>query len=111
MQRLNVTLLLLAAAMGGCGGNSAATSEAPAQQVYFDSATKQPIAAKASMDTPAVHPTTGRRTLMPALYCTQCKTWRAAPPLQELQRNPEARKCPKCKGALTADGPLPAAAP
>jgi hypothetical protein len=106
MQRLIIPLLLLAA---GCGGESEAKSAAQAQRVYFDSETKQAVAADMSPDIPALNPKTGRRTLMPALYCATCQQWHAAPPLAELQRNPKARMCPKCKGPLTADGPLPTA--
>src|SRR5262245_33403847 len=107
MQRLVLALCVLAA---GCGGASEAKTAAQAQRVYFDSETKQPVAADMSPETPAVNPKTGKRTLMPALYCAQCQAWRAAPPLRELQRNPKARMCPKCNGPLVADGPLPAAA-
>jgi hypothetical protein len=109
MPRFVSLLLLLTGMLAGCGGDSAAESSAATQRVYFDTQTKRAVVADVSSETPAVHPETGRRTLMPALYCAQCTAWRAAPPLQELQRNPQARMCPKCKGPLTADGPLPAA--
>ncbi|MBL8849436.1 MAG: hypothetical protein JNG89_07120 [Planctomycetaceae bacterium] len=105
MSRIVCLLLLM---LSGCGGDSVAESPVAVQQVYFDVQSKRAVVAEASTETPAVHPETGRRTLMPALYCTQCAAWRAAPPLQELQRNPQARLCPKCKGPLAADGPLPA---
>lgn len=106
MPRLLIALLLLTA---GCGGESAAKT--PTQRVYFDSESKRAVAADMSPETPAVNPQTGRRTLLPALYCAKCQEWRAAPPLQELQRNPKARLCPKCKGPLVADGPPPTAEP
>ena len=109
MSRFSFTALLLSAMIAGCGGDSAAESSETMQRVYFDIKTKRAVVAAASTETPAVHPETGRRTLMPALYCGQCAAWRAAPPLQELQRNPDARLCRKCKGPLTADGPLPTA--
>lgn len=106
MQRFMMVAVLLAA---GCGVESAAEQAAQAQRVYWDSETKQPVAAELSAESPAVNPATGRRTLMPALYCPKCKDWRAAPPLAELQRNPQARQCAKCKGPLVADGPVPEA--
>lgn len=61
--------------------------------------------------TPAVNPETGRATLVSALYCPKCERWRAAPPLELLQRNPSAGQCPKHRVPLTTDGPLPAASP
>ena len=101
-------LIWLAALLSshGCGRESVADAVA-AQQVYFDLESKRAVAAEAMLETPAVNPVTGRRTLMPALYCAQCRAWRAAPPLEEVQRNPEARRCPKCGGATSAEGPLP----
>jgi hypothetical protein len=94
-------------AAGGCGTESAADAVVK-QQVYVDRETGTAVAAEAGLATPAVNPATARRTLMPALYCGQCQAWRAAPPLEELQRNPQARRCLKCKGPLSAEGPRPA---
>lgn len=107
MQRCLFAVLLLAA---GCGADSAAEQPGTSQRMYWDSETRQPVVAEMTSESPAVNPATGRRTLMPALYCAKCSEWRAAPPLAELQRNPQARLCGKCKGPLTADGPLPASA-
>lgn len=106
MQRFLILAVLLAA---GCGAESAAEPAAPSQRVYWDSETKHPVVADMTAESPAVHPATGRRTLMPALYCGKCSEWRAAAPLAELQRNPRSRQCTNCTGPLVADGPLPAA--
>lgn len=104
MQRLMFVWLLLAA---GCSAQSAAEQAGQSQRVYWDSESNGPVAAALNAETPAVHPATGRRTLRPALYCGQCRDWRAAAPLSELQRNPKSRLCTRCKGPLIADGPLP----
>jgi hypothetical protein len=104
MQRFMIVAILLAA---GCGAESAAEQAAQAKRVYWDTETKQPVAANMTAESPAVNPTTGRRTLMPALYCPKCGDWRAAPPLAEIQRNPKSRMCVKCGGPLVADGPIP----
>lgn len=55
------------------------------------------------------HPRTGQPTLMPGLYCGQCKKWRASPPLNVLQQNPSASLCPTHKIPMTNDGPAPTA--
>ena len=57
------------------------------------------------------NPRTGQPTLIPGLYCTDCKKWRASPPMNVLQHNPSASVCPSHKVPMTADGPLPAVAP
>jgi hypothetical protein len=75
--------------------------------VYIDRATKKPIAANISRDVPAAHPDTGERTLDPALWCPACKEWHVAPPLEVLQRNPEAARCAKTMAKLVSGGPWP----
>lgn len=92
---------------------SACTPSAPVedphagQMVYIDTATDAPIAANISRETPAIHPDTGKRTLVPALYCATCQKWYPAPPLEVLQRNPAAAQCPKMHGKLSTEGPWP----
>lgn len=90
----------------GCA-DDAPRIRAPAGVVFVDLETKQPVVAPRTSDVPAPHPETGRRTLMPGLYCERCKAWHAAPPLEELQRNSEARTCSVCGGPQAADGPVP----
>ncbi len=101
-------LLAVAIAVGlaGCADESAVV-EPPTEMVFVDVESGSPVTAPPSTDLPALHPETGRRTLMPGLYCPQCRQWHPAPPLEELQRNPEARQCPKCGAAMSADGPAP----
>jgi len=79
------------------------------QMVYIDTATDTPLAANISRETPAIHPDTGKRTLVPALYCATCQKWYPAPPLEILQRNPAAAQCPKSHGKLSTEGPWPEA--
>ena len=94
--------------MCGCGGGEGESSGHVAT-VYVDRETLQTVELTETAEAPAVNPATGRRTLMPGLYCPQCKTWHPSPPLEVLQRDPAARQCPKCKGPLTTDGPHPTA--
>ena len=97
-----------AAAIGGCGGGDDAPEAASAPTVYYCTETKTVVVA-ARQQTPAVNPQTGRRTLVPALYCPTCRQWQPAPPPEVLQRNPGAGLCRKHKTPLIADGPLPTA--
>ncbi len=53
-------------------GCSVETSKTPVRIVTFDMATKKPYVTDAVQQNPAVHPETGRPTLMPALYCPKC---------------------------------------
>ena len=64
------------------------------------------LRARNTMET---HPRTGKATLTPGLYCQQCGTWRASPPLEILQQDPGARNCPVHKSAMSSTGPAPAA--
>ena len=102
-----VAVILGIAAGSGCGQKQTAEPDKPPQMVYVDVQTKSVVVAPRTKDTPAVNPKTGRRTLMPGLYCSHCRRWHPAPPLQVVQRNPAARKCPKCKRSLTSEGPFP----
>lgn len=43
---------------------------------------------------PAVNPATGRVTLVQALYCPQCRKWRAAPPAAMRERFATGPLCP-----------------
>ncbi|MBI1344773.1 hypothetical protein GC163_00640 [bacterium] len=57
--------------------------------------------------TPALHPITGKETLLPALYCPKCQQWEAAPALEQQQRAAMVLKCAKTKAALERTGPVP----
>lgn len=75
--------------------------------VYVDLKTKQPVVQLACEEVPARHPETGKRTLMPGLYCPTCGRWHPAPPFETLQRTPGAALCPTDRTPLTTDGPWP----
>jgi hypothetical protein len=99
-------LILVVSVIGlGCSESNSHDSQ-ERRAVYFCRETKKPVVA-AVQPTPAVNPATGRRTLVRALYCPQCKAWRAVPPDAAANGNPLATKCPKHRCPLTADGPLP----
>ncbi len=60
--------------------------------------------------TPAVHPKTGRPTLMPGLYAPDQQKWVAGPSFEELQRSTPEMKSAKTKTPLLREGPIPATA-
>lgn len=92
-----------------CAAETPADPERGGQMVYIDTATEQPFVANISREFPALHPDSGERTLIPALYCPTCQKWYPAPPVEVLQRNPAAAKCPKSGDFMTANGPWPTA--
>lgn len=100
---------ILLVALCGCAEDDSDASTTADQMVYFDLDTRSPIVSEPSEVVPAPHPVTGERSLMPGLYCSACRQWHPAPPLEELQRNPAARQCPQCAGEMSADGPWPEA--
>ncbi len=100
-------LLVLGVLLAPACSETVPEAQVPAEMVFFDVETKQPVVQQMSADAPAVNAATGRRTLMPGLYCPQCRAWRPAPPLEVAQRTPAALRCPQCQGAMTADGPVP----
>lgn len=105
-------VLILAAVvpMGGLPGCGGADEVAPgevSQAVYVDTKTQKAMVCDVSAEPPAVNPATGQRTLMPALYCPKCLRWHALPPLEQINRIPNATKCSKTGATLTADGPWP----
>lgn len=97
---------LLVAAMGvlGIGGYSAfqwvtrpntVAAAAPLSPVitYLCRETKK-IVRGPRQPVPAINPATGRATLIPALYCHECRKWRAAPPEAMRERMPTGPLCP-----------------
>ncbi len=76
--------------------------------VCVDTVTGQPCVIAATSEFPAVQPLTGKRTLMPALYCPACKKWHAVPPPDQISRTPGAGQCRRTGVPLIAEGPLPA---
>ena len=103
---VTLTFVVICLFVFGCNLSENAATASTRQMVYLCTETSQTVVAS-QQQTPAVNPATGRRTLMPALYCRKCKTWYPAPPLELLQRTPRAAVCPKTGAPLTTDGPLP----
>ena len=78
------------------------------QMVYYDRETKQPVVYNIAREFPAIHPITGKPTLVPASYCSKCQQWHPAPPLEGRERNPDVMQCPKkCGTKMTPTGPWP----
>ena len=99
--------MMAALVLAGCG-RVAPSSAAPTQRmVYVDTATMRPLVHEVASSFPAVHPTTGKPTLRPALYCSACRQWYPAPAIDQVNRVPGAGQCPKHKTPLTAEGPWP----
>lgn len=88
----------------GCRFGEAEGAASGKRMTYICTETKEVMTA-APQPTPAVNPKTGRRTLVAALYCSRCRKWYPAPPLDVLQRNPGAALCPKTGEPLSLDGP------
>ena len=106
--RNDVRWLVVFGALVACScSRSMPEAQVPTEMVFFDVETKQPVVQPVSAEAPAVNAATGRRTLLPGLYCPQCREWRPAPPLDVAQRTPAALRCPQCQAAMTADGPVP----
>ncbi len=101
-------LLLLAVLAVGCEQSSAPTADtAVKEMLYVDTQTGTAVIAPAASELPALHPTTGTRTLMPGLYCPTCRKWYATPPIEQINRIPGAGNCPQHKTPLTLHGPWP----
>lgn len=99
--------VLAAACLAGCGRSANDDSSPLGLMVYVDLETKAPVVQLGTEEVPAVHPETGRRTLMPGLYCPKCERWHPTPPFDTLQRTPGAGRCPEHDLPLTSDGPWP----
>lgn len=102
---MKLPLLLLASLMlAGCsdGGSGGAGVE---PMVYVDTESGKVVQAPPK-PTPAVNPDTGKKTLMPGLYCAQCRKWYASAPLEIAQRNPSSRMCPKHRTPMETKRPV-----
>lgn len=75
--------------------------------VYVDTVTGEAQAMEVAGEFPAVQPRTGKRTLMPAMYCAKCGKWHPVPPPDRINRAGRAALCPKTGAPLTAEGPWP----
>jgi len=101
-----IVTLLFTATLAGCGGSESEPDPKAGKMVYVDTKTGKAFVGDVT-GTPAVHPQTGNRTLMAALYCPKCSIWHAVPPLEEINQIPNATRCPKTRVPLTIDGPWP----
>lgn len=90
----------------GCG-SSTSDGNAARKTVLVDRETMAPFVLEVSESLPAVNPGTGKRTLMPGLYCPQCHKWYPVPPPDQINRQPDATLCPKTRAQLIPDGPFP----
>jgi hypothetical protein len=107
LARSSVAFLMLVTL--GCGSAPPPDPRAN-RMVYYDRATKTPVVSDISGEIPAIHPQTGKPTLVPASYCPQCQKWFPSPPIEVRQRNPKAAICSKGH-SLTQDGPWPEEVP
>lgn len=89
----------------GCSAEKPTTDSTMGLIVFVDLESREPVLDLATTEVPSVNPDTGRRTLMPGLYCPQCQRWHPAPAYDKLQRTPGAATCPTDGTPLTMDGP------
>lgn len=99
-------MVLAFGVLAGCG-ESTPVEPARKQMVYVDTATMKPMVHDVATSFPAVHPTTGKPTLRPALYCPTCQKWHPVPPPDQINRVRGAGQCSKDQTPLIADGPWP----
>ena len=88
------------------GGSSEVPDDQLQEMVYVDTLTGEAFLLRARTS-PESHPETGDPTLIPGLYCKQCKAWKPVGSLEMLQTNKSARNCPIHKTPLSPEGPLP----
>ncbi len=74
--------------------------------VYVCTDTEEVIAAPAQA-TPAINPGTGKRTLLRALYCSECAIWIPTAPSAIDSGNPLRTHCSTHGTPLSITGPLP----
>lgn len=106
---LNTTVFVASVVlMVGCSQQQTTLAEV-SDRVYFDIAMQQPMTLPVQMEIPAKHPQTGKKTIVPALYCPQCGRWYASPPAEVLQRSAAAYRCPKGGHPMSPNGTRPPA--
>lgn len=91
-------------ATGGCGSSASSQPEVP--RVVFVCKESGEVFVGPARATPAVHPVTGKATIMPGLYSPQKQVWMAAPPLETQQRS-AAQSTNPAASRLQREGPIP----
>lgn len=99
-------LLMATVFVGGCSDQQQSVTN-PNEMVYVDIATQTPLTLPVQSSIPAKHPKTGKKTLVPGLYCPECGCWYAAPPVEVLQRSASAFHCPQGGHPMSPNGPRP----
>lgn len=102
-------LLLALLSCVGCTAQNGGSTDAGAvrEMLFVDAKSGEVIVAPVASDFPAKHPVTGERTLMPGLYCPECKRWHPVPPPDRINQTRNAANCPKTGAAMTLHGPWP----
>lgn len=101
-------LLLGVLAAAARSKNSASTADLP-PTVYICRESKEIFFSSLPLSE-ALHPETGRATLVAAVYCPECETWQPGPPIERRYGNSESLDCPKCRSLRSFTGDLPAEA-
>lgn len=107
LQRYLIALTALNIALiAGCSSESNNVTQGQNDEsvVYVCTETDEAFLAGVQQ-TPALHPKTGKRSLMLGMYCSGCKKWRPAPPMDVLQHSPGSAACPIHKTSMNFDGP------
>jgi hypothetical protein len=104
-----LTLLLLLLLLAGCGADQPVPQPEPVLPpvVLIDKQTGNLFVGEPGTEIPAVHPRTGKPTLIAAMYCPECEHWYPVPPPEAQRQIPAGRLCPKHQTALQSNGPLP----
>ncbi|MFO1005225.1 MAG: hypothetical protein U0929_04640 [Planctomycetaceae bacterium] len=104
-----ILAVVVCLSVSGCSeAPESPAAEQANQMVFYDRDTKQPVVYNIAREFPAIHPNTGKPSLVPACYCPKCQKWYPSPPLEVRERNPEVMQCPKkCGTKMTLTGPWP----
>ena len=101
-----LSALMLVMVAFGCGAEDVA-NDVKTRMVYVDTESREAVVTEKSNTVPVINPSTGKRTLMPGLYCSKCEKWYPAPPPERINSVPGAGLCPETQNPLSADGPWP----
>ena len=98
-------LLSTAVCVASCSKPAPRSSVANDERVTYICTETMKIVLGPPQTTPAVNPETGKKTLVRAVYCAECQSWRPSPPPDTVAGNPLAALCPKHQIPMTPDGP------